>query len=204
MDTYSDKKQQTKDTYNISVEKIAKVFSEIDPKKEDIEKTLSFISKKNPKVLELGCGNGRDANEIIKYTNDYLGIDYSEKMIEECKKNVPNGRFDIADYETFEFPKNLDVIFAFASLVHSDERNVQKILEKAYVSLNTGGVFHMLLKYGEYHEEVQNDYAGTRAFYFYKPENILEMAPKGFSQVYETLGDFRNLKWFTIILKKEY
>ena len=34
----------------------------------DLEETFNLVGKKNPKVLEIGCGNGRDAREIIKRT----------------------------------------------------------------------------------------------------------------------------------------
>ena len=81
----------------------------------DIDETFNLFSKSNPSVLEIGCGNGRDAAEICKRTNKYLGLDIAEKFIEIARQKVPQGRFEIADVETYDFPQNLDIVFAFAS-----------------------------------------------------------------------------------------
>ena len=68
-----DKKTQTINTYDNSAEALAKKFDERGARILDIEETLSFIKTDNPHVFEIGCGNGRDALEILKRTNNYLG-----------------------------------------------------------------------------------------------------------------------------------
>jgi ubiquinone/menaquinone biosynthesis C-methylase UbiE len=51
----------------------------------------SFIKNKNSKILELGCGTGR----LLKILNDngftkLYGIDISSKMVEICRKSLPD------------------------------------------------------------------------------------------------------------------
>ena len=66
------KKQQTIETYNATAENMAKKFSDIGTRVEDIIQVFSYIQKDIPKVVEIGCGNGRDASEILKHTPNYL------------------------------------------------------------------------------------------------------------------------------------
>ena len=148
-----EEKKQTIETYNKSVTAHAKKFDEMGARTEDILRTFSYINKPNPKTVELGCGNGRDAKEIIKHTNDYLGLDLSEEMLRLAQRNVPNANFLVADLESYVFPKGLDVIFAFASLLHSDKRGVSDVLKRSCKALNLGGVFFISSKYGSYHKE---------------------------------------------------
>lgn len=73
----------------------------------DIEQVFSYIQKSSPKVIEIGCGNGRDAREILTHTSEYLGIDVSGGMIRLAKEDLPEAheKFIVADVESFEFPE---------------------------------------------------------------------------------------------------
>lgn len=57
------------------------------------------IKTSAPAILDIGCGPGN----ISKYISDKIpnagitGIDYSEKMIQLAKKNLPNGKFEMMD-----------------------------------------------------------------------------------------------------------
>ncbi len=81
-----DLKKQTIETYNKSVPALAKKFANFGPCIEDINRGFSCISKSNPNVLEIGCGYGREAKEILRLTDRYLGVDISETMIEMAKE----------------------------------------------------------------------------------------------------------------------
>lgn len=192
--------RQTVDTYNNAAGAMAKKFDSQGARVEDIELAFAHIAKKNPKVFEIGCGNGRDAKEILKLTSSYFGIDISKAMIEIAKKHNLDGDFVVADAEKFDFPKS-DMIIAFASLLHSDKEAVKRILDKAYECLSDDGVFFISLKHGEYHEEEKTDEFGTRTFYYYSPEAIKALAPR-FKPVYEETQELRGQKWFTLILQK--
>jgi len=201
--TNQKEKNKNIENYNKSVNFHAKKFNEIGAKTEEIKKTFSFITKINPKTIEIGCGNGRDAKEVIKLTNDYLGIDLSENMINLAKQNVSKTIFKLADLETFDFPNGLDIVFSFASLLHSDKESVHNTLIKITKSLNNKGVIFMSLKYGPYHKEIlDKEGTGPRTYYFYTPEEIQKIAPPNLKIVYQEIQNFRNQKWFNIILQK--
>ncbi len=196
-----DLKQKTIDTYNKSAKELAKKFNGQDARVVDIEKAFSIVKKENPFVLEIGCGNGRDAAEIIKGTSHYLGLDISEELIKIAKTENPKANFEVADIEKYTLPKNIDIIFAFASLLHVNKENVEMILDKAYEALNENGIFFVSLKYGEYHEETKEDDFGVRTYYIYTPELIADLATE-YKVVEQEVQDIRGQKWFTIILQK--
>src|SRR3989338_2033199 len=102
-----DLKKQTVETYNKSVAGLAKKFSNFGPRVDDIKRGFSYVSRNNPNVLEIGCGYGREAKEILWHTNKYLGMDISEEMIKMAKEQVPEGSFVVADVENYNFPHNL-------------------------------------------------------------------------------------------------
>lgn len=197
------KKMRTIDTYQTSAEAMKKKFDDIGVRKEDVERAFGFIRAKNPRVVEIGCGYGREAKEIIRHTTAYVGIDISEVFIRMAQRDVPNAEFQVADIETYSFPKNVDIIFSFASLLHSDEEQVKKIFHRAHGALNPDGIFYISLKYGAYAEVTKKDEFGERTYYLYTPEQIKEIAGVGFVSMYEDTQIIRDQKWFTICLRKK-
>ncbi len=197
-----DKKQRTVESYNKSAISIAKKFDNLSVRVENINEIFSLFNKLDLSVLEIGCGNGRDAQEIVKHTNNYRGLDISEELIKLARIKVPQTRFEIADVEQYDFPKNLDVVIAFASLLHVDKENFRVILEKIFASLNSGGVVYLSLKYSDVYKEVeQKDEFGVRTFYLYSKQDIREAA-KGFRFLKEEVQELRGQKWLEVILQK--
>jgi len=194
-------KQQTVDTYNATAKEMAEKFNAIGPRVEDLERGFSLMSKRNPSVLEIGCGNGRDAKEILKYTKNYLGIDISDSMIDIANETVPNGIFEVADIETFSLPPNLDIIFSFASLLHSEAKKIHNILNRAHEALSENGIFYISLKYGD-GMITKTDQFGIRTYYFYTPEDIERMAGDKYEVLWSDKQDMLNQEWFTIALEK--
>ena len=194
-------KQQTIDTYNQSASELADKFNRLGARAADIMSALSYV-KSNPKVLEIGCANGRDAKEILKHTNNYLGLDISEELIRIAKRDVPKGRFEIADIENYVSTEPIDVIFAFASLLHSNIETLQNILDKAHSSLSSGGLIFISLKCGEYREEIKSDEFGTRTYYFYSPEDIRGLIEGKYQIVKELIANIREQDWLDMILIK--
>jgi SAM-dependent methyltransferase len=197
-------RQATIDTYDLSADALAEYFRGIGPRVKDID--LAFELAGNPKEardLEIGCGDGRDAKDIINKASWYRGFDISSALINLAKTHVPNGNFEIADAAMYEYPENLDIVFAFASLLHLDKDEVQKVLNSVHTALNPGGIFYISLKERpEYAEEIKEDKFGKRLFYFYNPDIISALAGDGYEVVSTTHQQLSNTKWFEIALQK--
>lgn len=196
------KKQQTVDTYNKSAEALTEKFNSQQPRIFDIAQAFSLVKKDNPFVLEIGCGNGRDAEEILRKTSNYLGIDISEKLIEIARKRLPAANFQVDDIETYEIPQNVDIILAFASLIHMPLDSFEIILKKSYARLNHGGIFHISLKDSPNYKEVEKtDEYGTRHYYYYNFNDINKI--KGnFKIAAHRVEDIRGQRWLEITLQK--
>lgn len=195
-------KQVTINTYNQKAVELAEYFNGMGSRRADIKKAFSLIGNSNPRVIEIGCGNGRDAIEITKLTNNYLGTDVSEAMIELAKANCPQAKFEVADLEDYDLPANTDILFAFASLLHSDKENVKQFLHRSHPKLSDEGVIYISLKYSDYKGEMKHDQFGDRMFYYYSPEDIRALAQGKFKSVYEDTQQIGNTKWFTMALRK--
>jgi 2-polyprenyl-3-methyl-5-hydroxy-6-metoxy-1,4-benzoquinol methylase len=75
---------------------------------------FNTLDKKNCQVLDLGCGQGRDALLIARKGHDVLGVDLSEtgiaQMLAEATKEGLNVKGIVADIVEFEPPEEYDVI----------------------------------------------------------------------------------------------
>ncbi len=199
------KKLETKKAYEKGATELVKKFNQIGPRTKDVKKTFSYFKNhKKLNTLEIGCGNGRDAKQILKYTKNYTGIDFSEEMIKLSKEYLPNENFIVADMEKFVIPKNLDIIFAFASFLHLNKISFKKILDKIYKKLNKNGIIYISLKYSKkYKEVIKKDKFGNRYFYYYSENNLEKISKETKYQImYMKKYILREVEWIDLILKK--
>jgi trans-aconitate methyltransferase len=196
-------KNFTEDTYDKAAQGYTQKFKDIGVRSADVDQTFSFVNTENPHVVEIGCGAGREAEYILTKTDSYIGIDISAGMLTYAKEKLPEAHFEKVAVEEYQFPKNTDVVFAFASLLHTSKVDLQTIFLRMYDALPSGGVIFVSLKRrNEYTTAVVEDTYGPREFHYYSRNDLLEVAGSGFEEVFyeeqERLED-----WFTMILKKK-
>ena len=80
------------------------------------------------KILELGCGEGRDAFPLLEKGYDLLATDISEAAIAYAKKKIPeySGNFVVLDCVAGEIADKFDFIYAVAvvhMLVEDEDRD---------------------------------------------------------------------------------
>ena len=115
----------------------------------DISNTQTLLIKtfnKKNKLLEIGCGSGRDASFMIKKGYDVIAIDGSKNMIDEAKKIHPELSNKLL-FKTLpndlEFDIKFDSIYSIATLMHLSENDLKNTLSKIYNLLNQNGKFLM-------------------------------------------------------------
>ncbi|HCC42583.1 TPA: hypothetical protein DEP93_03875 [candidate division WWE3 bacterium] len=102
---------------------------------------------KGNKVLEIGCGAGRDGELFIKNGYDYIGTDASSEMLKIAQKRTPSGVFKQMDYYNLDFPANtFDGFWASASFLHVPKKDVSKLITEAKRILKSGGVGFISVK----------------------------------------------------------
>jgi len=91
--------------------------------------------EKDSRVLEIGCGPGRIARQLIGKGVDYVGIDPSLNAIEVCK-TIGGGQFKRGILSDFFFPENsfnyciMDNVLEHISNPFDIAKEVRRILKK--------------------------------------------------------------------------
>jgi SAM-dependent methyltransferase len=195
---------ETIETYNHSAAALSEYFRGVGPRIDDIELAFHLAGDlPNPKVVEIGCGDGRDAKEITDRTNWYLGFDVSRGMIELAEKHAENAIFEIADAASFSYPPELDIVFAFASVLHLDKNELSTVFAKVGDALRPGGIFFISTKHSpQYRQEIKEDEFGRRLFFFYNQDELEEIAGPKFETVYSAQKTIGNTDWLEIAFKR--
>lgn len=196
--------ERTLKTYNTSADKLAAYFEGIGPRIADIERGLELGgASKDSRVVEIGCGDGRDAVEIAKRAGWFEGVDPSCALLTIARNRLTNASFVEADAASYSYPQNLDVIFAFASLLHVSKQELPMVFTKGLAALKESGIYYISLKERpEYVEEPKIDQYGERMFYYYSPAIIQKLAGDGFQKVYESHQTIGHTNWFTLALQR--
>jgi len=95
-------------------------------------------------VPDIGCGGGRTTRTLRQETRYYVGLDYSEKMIELCRRTWPDLTFvhgDASDMHMFAADQFDFVLFSFNGIDCISHNNRLKALREIYRVLKPGGVF---------------------------------------------------------------
>ena len=88
----------------------------------DVKKFIDENIKSNEIILDLGCGEGRDAIYLIKEGYNVEALDYSLEAIKTCQNNVSDnlkGRFFQLDIFDNSFEKSFTVSTNAASFTLS-------------------------------------------------------------------------------------
>jgi SAM-dependent methyltransferase len=96
-------------------------------------------------ILDIGVGAGRTAAFLAPLARSYLGIDYSEEMIEAARRNFPQYQFavmDAADMSSLVSESFDVIVFSFngLSFLHPDSKRLLCIRE-CHRLLRQGGLF---------------------------------------------------------------
>lgn len=160
-------------------------------------KEFDFFKKIIPgkKVVDIGCGAGRDAAVFVKNKFNYLGIDGSSGMIRIASERVKRGKFQVMDYYHLTLPKkSFDGFWSAASLLHIPKNGINKVLKSLKLLLRDDGIgFISVKEKTEIDHGIIKDkrYEGLgRYFSFYSKNefsNILEKAGFKIDKVMEHL-----------------
>ncbi len=192
------------EVYNSKTKELIKKFDALWARVFDIDTAFKLYGKsKDIHTLEIGCFSGREYSYIRQFTKNYTGIDISQDAISYAKKSFPDGEFIVWDIEEYKFEKKFDIIFAFASLIHSDKETTQKLFEKFYNILSTKWIVYVSLKASEKYTEIEKtDEFWTRIYYHYHINEYKAFAWKNFEIIYEDSQFFNHQEWFTLCFKK--
>src|SRR5712692_10467351 len=97
-------------------------------------------------VVDLGCGSGIWAGELIRAGYDVLGVDISESMIRLARKKAPQAKFVRSSFLDVQLPRCDAVTSLGECLCYLfDSKNgtteLTKLFSRIYEALRPGGLF---------------------------------------------------------------
>ncbi len=102
---------------------------------ESVKELLRKYISSGDKVLDVGCGTAFTLDCINIHSDDYLGIDWSKKMLKVARRKYPEYDFIRADMKDVSFHNKFDVAVCLFCIPYIRTAGVEKIME----SLKVGG-----------------------------------------------------------------
>ncbi len=111
--------------------------------REVIDTINEYNITKDDKILDLGCGEGRDAIYLLDNGYNVLAVDYSTSAIQKCNKLTENkykNNFKQFDLITDNIDEKFDFIYSIA-VIHMfvNEKHRQKFYQFIYNHLKENG-----------------------------------------------------------------
>ncbi len=110
------------------------------------EKFLKYI-KHGSRILDAGCGSGRDSLYFLKRGYEVVSIDASEEMARMSSQLTGQKTLKMR-FDEINFDSEFDGIWACASLLHVPKADIKEVLYKIVKSLKNEGVLFASFKYG--------------------------------------------------------
>ncbi|WP_180180951.1 bifunctional 2-polyprenyl-6-hydroxyphenol methylase/3-demethylubiquinol 3-O-methyltransferase UbiG [Acinetobacter sp. YH01021] len=136
---------KTIDYYNKHAEEFTASTFEVDM--ESLYQPFLAELPEGARILDVGCGSGRDTLAFKKKGYQVDAIDYSEELVKKASRltGIPiklKSFYEVDDYEAY------DGIWACASLLHCERTRLKEVIGKLLSALKPNGVIYMSFKYG--------------------------------------------------------
>ncbi len=130
------------------------------------------------RVLEIGCGPGRDAKYLSEHGLAVTGIDLTEHFIEMAANNAPKATFKRMDMRSLDFLEaSFDGLWVMASFLHIPKRQGSKTLHGFARVLSPGGLIYISVKIGrgQRHMRKKRYGGGIKFFAYYSQKEFFDL-----------------------------
>jgi len=161
---------------------------------------------KGQKILDIGCGPGRDAKYFSEHDLEVTGIDLTFNFVKMASQNVPNAKFMQMDMRNLDFPENsFDGIWACASFLHVPKEDAKNTLLGFRKILKPAGLIYLSVKQGNEEKFVEKDeYKGrTKFFAFYTQDEFKNLIESCNFKIVKVLIDEKKDTWINVFATKE-
>jgi len=176
----SDQEQKTVDSYNAVADEWVTTLSK-DFWLGEYKRFQQFLPA--GKIIDLGCGNGRDIEWFEAHGYDCTGIDISEALIKLAKAKGLSAKFFVKSFYELDFPSgSFDGFWAANSLIHVPREKIQGVLDKIKKIVKPHGIGLITVKEGSGHRFKEWRQSGHKRFFEYYSKEEFEsyLAKTGF------------------------
>lgn len=158
---------------------------------------------KHGKILDAGCGSGRDSLYFKKHGYSVTAMDSSEQLVKLASELLGEDVL-LMSFDELEFCDEFDGIWACASLLHVPKSSIDAVLHRLTGALKAGGVLYASFKYGD-GETIERE----RLFNNYTEDTFTQLVEKHISldilRVWKTEDvrkDRKGKYWLNTLVKK--
>lgn len=164
-----------------------------------------FLENLSPtaRILDLGCGSGRDSLAFKNKGYQVDAMDYSEALVKKATEltGIPVRQQSFYELEDVEI---YDGIWACASLLHCERERLPEVIGRMLRSLKPSGVIYMSFKYGDSDREKDGRYFTD--LNEQQAESILQqVVPHTLLKLWLTVDQRpdRQEKWLNLLIQKQ-
>lgn len=165
------------------------------------EKFKQYV-KPSGKILDVGCGSGRDSKRFMEDGYQVEAIDASEEICKLASEYIGQ-QVKCRRIEEITYENEFDGIWACASLLHVAKEEMLVVIEKLCKALKKDGIIYASFKLGS-----GERFADGRFFNDYTEKEIVEVfgGQRGFEikecfVTEDVRKERKHEKWLNIILK---
>lgn len=193
--------EKTIDYYNINAESFVNQTVSVDFR-DTQDRFLNYLN--GNKILDFGCGSGRDTKYFLDKGYDVNAIDGSEEL---CKKASEYTGIEVKHmyFQELQEVETYDGIWACSSILHLNRNELKDVFNKMSDALTNDGIIYTSFKYGDFEGERNGryfiDFSLDSFKDFIKEINELKIIDSWItSDVRPGRGEE---KWLNLILKKD-
>jgi len=151
--------------YNLQAEKFGdskqSTMMDIITRDKEVEKIISTIKSfklYQPRILEIGCGNGYTAEQVLKNieTKSYVGLDINEELLNIVVSRNLCGYFGKGNCLDIQYhDRSFDIVFSERCLINLITwENQQRAINEIYRVLEKGGYYIMVEAFTDAHDNI--------------------------------------------------
>ena len=145
--------------------------------------------KPGQKILDAGCGSGRD---VIAFKAAGYEVEAFDASAEICRLASEKTGIEVKQlrFEELCGEDQYDGIWACASLLHMEKNKLREAFKVAHEALKKGGIIYASFKYGEFEGERKGRYYS-------------DMTEEAIAKLLEGIGLEREEMWISVDVRKD-
>jgi len=160
--------------------------------------------KRGGRILDAGCGVGRDTRYFIEHGYTVISFDASREMVRRCNE-YPHAFCQNMSFKDIAYKEEFDGIWCCSSLLHLKLEEAKEAIKLLTTALKCDGVMFISLKLGKGHKRSLG-----RLFQYYDEDTVQELykddsrlEPIKLWQSKSLVVDDLDGKWLNLLLRKK-
>lgn len=155
------------------------------------------------KILDLGCGSGRDTKYFLEIGLKVTAVDGSEELCKRASDYLGIPVYHML-FQELDLEDEYNGIWACSSILHLPKDELRTVFYKMVTALKSSGVIYTSFKYGEFEGERNGRYFTDFTIELFNEfiKNILDLKIEEQWITEDVRPGRRDEKWLNLLLRK--